>query len=59
MFINQNQVIFDLIQGKLNDEKLKKFEEKIIKNKIMIYNKGKFEKIIEKIKKKLSEAKIY
>ena len=36
MFINQNQVIFDLIQGKLIEEILKQFEEKIIKNKINI-----------------------
>ena len=57
MFINQNQVIFDLIQGKLIEEILKQFEEKIIKNKIIIYNKEKFEKIIEKIKKKLMEQK--
>ena len=57
LFVKQNQIIFELIQGKLIEEILKQFEKKLDKNNIIIYNKEKFNSNIKKIKKKLMEKK--
>jgi len=57
IFVNQNQIIFELIQGKLIEEILKQFEKKLGKNNLIIYNKEKFDCNIKLIKKKLMEKK--
>ena len=57
IFLNQNQIIFELIQGKLIEEILKQFGQKLDKNNIIIYNKEKFDYNIKLIKKKLMEKK--
>ena len=49
-FIKENEVIFELIENKMQEQIAKKFEYKISKEKIIIYNDENFEKIVGDIK---------
>lgn len=49
-FIRENEVIFELIEMKMQKEIIKNFEYKIPKEKIIIYNDENFETIIKDIK---------
>ena len=56
-FINNNSIIFQAIQKKLTEKIKNQLDEKVLKEKIIIYNEHNFEEKMKKIKEKLISQK--